>query len=104
MKMKKLIHSLIVVFFCITATPIFIGIASGKTITSDVAQIVAANFFKQNADVSVKTVSLAYTETSSSGEAVYFVFNIIPVGTPPNSCRNSTKRHEYRWFCNHSCR
>ncbi len=74
--MKKLIYSLIVVVFCITATQIFIGVASGKTITSDVAQIVAANFFKQNADKPVKALSLAYTATSSSGDSVYFVFNI----------------------------
>jgi len=42
--MKKLICSLIVVFFGITAI-------LAKTITSDIAQIVAENYFKQIADV-----------------------------------------------------
>ena len=71
--MIKLIYSLIIAAFW---TAVLIPDASAKTITSDVAQTVAVNFFKQNADVEVKTVSLAYTETSSSGEAVYFVFSI----------------------------
>ncbi len=74
--MKKLIYLLAVTFF-------YTSSVVAKTITSDVAQAVAVNFYKQNADVEVKTVSLAYTETSSKGDAVYFVFNIIPVGTPP---------------------
>src|SRR5437899_9561605 len=67
--MKKLIYFLIVFFFYITAI-------TAKTITTDVAQVVAANFFKQYANVQVKAVSLTYTATSSSGEAVYFVYNI----------------------------
>ncbi len=69
--MKKLIYSLIAVVFCTTAI-------IAKTITSDVAQTVAANFFKQNAGVQVKTLSLVYTETSSPGDSVYFVYNINP--------------------------
>ncbi len=50
--------------------------ASAKTITSDVAQAVATNFFKQNSDMQVSSASLAYTATSLSGDAVYFVFNM----------------------------
>jgi len=82
--MKKLIYSLIVAVFCTTAIIAIVPITSGKTITLDVAQTVAVNFYKQNVGTQVNTASLAYTETSSSGDAVYFVFNIIPVGTPPS--------------------
>ncbi len=68
--MKKLINSLILVLFFGAA------ISSAKTITSDVAQTVASNFFKQNAAKPVKTASLIYTGISTSGEAVFFVYNI----------------------------
>ncbi len=74
--MKKLIQSSIIAFFCITAIVAFIPMASGKTVTSDMAQTVAANFFRQNANMTVNSISLAYTETSESGEAVYFAYNI----------------------------
>ncbi len=74
--MKNSIYSSIFAFVCITASVALIPNASGKNITSDVAQTVAANFFKQNANAQVNTVSLAYTETSASGEAVYFAFNV----------------------------
>ncbi len=83
--MKKLIYLLIVAFFYTSAVV-------AKTITSDIARTVATNFFKQNADMEVKTVSLVYTETSESGEAVYFVYNINSSGVRPSSAELSEKQ------------
>ena len=40
------------------------------------AQKLATNFFSQHTNISVINVTLAHTETSSSGDALYYVFNI----------------------------
>ncbi len=72
--MKKITYSFLILVACCNAA--FTPIASGKTISPSAAQTVAINFFKQNADIQVSSASLIYTATSSSGDAVYFVFNM----------------------------
>lgn len=47
-----------------------------KPVTSTVAKNLAIAFYQQHSAKIPQTVSLFYTETSSTGEALYYVFNI----------------------------
>ncbi|MGP8214399.1 MAG: C10 family peptidase [Bacteroidia bacterium] len=67
--MKKLITLLTVCtfgFYSAKATPV----------GANVAQKVATNFFSSISKVAITQVSLAYTETGTYGNALYYVFNI----------------------------
>ncbi|HTA62314.1 MAG TPA: C10 family peptidase [Bacteroidia bacterium] len=52
------------------------GALSAKPITSATAKKVAQNFYTQNTKTEVKSLSLAYTQTSATGTALYYAFNI----------------------------
>jgi len=52
------------------------NIASAIAIKLGVAKEVAENFYKQNSKIIVSSVTLAFTQTSDSGDPDYFVFNI----------------------------
>lgn len=67
--MKKLTY-LLMVFVLGT------NLAHAKSVTLIVAQEVAENFYKQNSKQIISNVSLAYLETTSEGEAVFYAFNI----------------------------
>ena len=47
-----------------------------KPVTPIAAKNLALSFYKQRADMIPQTLTLAYTETSASGEALYYVFNV----------------------------
>jgi hypothetical protein len=53
-----------------------ISIIQAKPVTPITAKNVAVNFYKQHSAKVPQTVTLAYTETSSAGDPVYYVFNI----------------------------
>jgi hypothetical protein len=67
--MKKNIYTLIVFI-------LGISIIQAKPVTPSAAQNLAISFYKQHSEKVPQTVTLAYTETSTTGEAVYYVFNI----------------------------
>lgn len=67
--MKKLLY----LFICFVLGT---SIASANPITLAVAKKVAENFYSKSSEITVSSVTLAFTETSSSGLPVYFVFNI----------------------------
>jgi hypothetical protein len=52
------------------------NLVQAKPIAPASAKNVAISFYKQHSDKVPQTVTLAYTETSSAGEALYYVFNI----------------------------
>src|ERR1700722_16716953 len=54
----------------------FSGAITASTVPVNTAQQVAANFYGQNSPNPVSSITLAYTETDNSGNAVYYVFNI----------------------------
>jgi hypothetical protein len=66
--MKKLNYLLL--FFILGTTVL------ANPVTKNSAQAIGLSFFKQHSSAGVSAMNLAYTETSSSGEPVYFVFNI----------------------------
>jgi len=47
-----------------------------KPITPSLAKKVAQNFYAQNSKIGVNAVTLAYTQTSATGSALYYAFNI----------------------------
>ena len=53
-----------------------ISVMQAKPVTPVTAKNVATNYYKQHSDKVPQTVTLAYTEKSASGDAVYYVFNI----------------------------
>ena len=57
---------------------LILGINSiqAKPVTPNMAKNLAISFYKQHSDKIPGTVTLAYTEKSATGEAVYYVFNI----------------------------
>ena len=67
--MKKIVYAMSVFIAAI-------NIASAKPVTPTSAQTVAENFYKQNSKTVVSSVSLAYTEVSTDGSPVFYVFNI----------------------------
>jgi hypothetical protein len=60
--------------------PLFLMLGAGslcaKPITPALAKKVAQNFYNQNAKADVNAVTLAYTQTSVTGSALYYAFNI----------------------------
>jgi len=50
--------------------------ANAKPVTPKTAQKVAESFYKLNAVIELKTITLAYTELSVSGSPLYYAFNI----------------------------
>jgi len=52
------------------------NIVTATTITPAVAQKVAENFYKEFSKQSLKNSTLAYTEKSSAGDVVFYVFNV----------------------------
>jgi len=71
--MKKLL-TLVAAFF------IGINILCASPVDMKTAQKVAQNFFGGVSSATVSSISLAYTETDGSGNAVYYVFNINGTG------------------------
>ena len=67
--MKK-ITSLLIVFVLGTS------LANATSVTLPVAKSVAENFYKQNTKQLAVSATLAYTASSSSGDAVFYAFNI----------------------------
>lgn len=53
-----------------------IHIIQAKPVTPAVAKSVALTFYKQHSAKIPQTLTLAYTETSASGEALYYVYNV----------------------------
>ena len=66
--MKKVIYLIIFVLGT--------GIINAKPVSPAVAKNLAAIFYKQHSAKIPQTMTLAYTETSPSGEALYYVFNV----------------------------
>ena len=67
--MKKIIY----------ATFIFalgINMANAKPVEPSTAKTIAQNFYKQNSDIAINTITLTRTEFSSNGLPLYFVFDI----------------------------
>jgi hypothetical protein len=52
------------------------GSAFAKPVTPITAKTVAENFYKKNSQIALTTSTLAYTQLSSNGEALYYVYNI----------------------------
>ncbi len=67
--MKKIIYS---IFAC----SLVANIVAANVVLSGTAQTVAENFYRQNAHVQVLNSVLAYTEKTSAGEPIYYVYNI----------------------------
>lgn len=55
---------------------LLINLLQAKPVTPAVAKNLAISFYKQHSAKVPQNVSLAYTETSSTGEALYYVFNV----------------------------
>ena len=53
-----------------------INLIQAKPVIPGIAKNLATSFYKQHSSKALQTVTLAYTETSSTGEPVYYVFNI----------------------------
>ena len=53
-----------------------INLIYAKPVTPVTAKSVAISYYKQHSAKTPETVTLAYTETSPTGEALYYVFNI----------------------------
>ena len=66
-----MIKKIIPLFFVLGA-----GSLCAKPVTPSLAKKVAQNFYSQNAKIKVETVTLAYTQTSATGAALYYAFNI----------------------------
>ncbi|HXU27282.1 MAG TPA: Spi family protease inhibitor, partial [Bacteroidia bacterium] len=60
--------------------PLFLMLGAGslfaKPVTPSLAKKVAQNFYTQNSNKEVKSVTLAYTQKSATGSALYYAFNI----------------------------
>ncbi len=56
------------------------NLVSASPVSSTTAKTVAENFYKQTARTSSAAASLTYTETSNTGQPVYYVFNINTAG------------------------
>jgi hypothetical protein len=67
--MKKILYSIFAITICVNA-------ANAGVVVSNMAQSVATNFYSQNTQKQVSDISLAYTATSSSGEPLYYAFNV----------------------------
>lgn len=52
------------------------NLLQAKPVTPTTAKNVAISFYKQHSAKVPQTVTLAYTETSASGEALYYIFNV----------------------------
>lgn len=55
---------------------LWIHVIQAKPVTPLTARNLATNFYKQHSIKIPRTLTLAYTETSSTGEALYYVFNV----------------------------
>jgi hypothetical protein len=67
--MKKNIYLLIIFI-------LGIHVIQAKPVTPATAKNLAISFYKQHAVKTPQTLTLAYTETSPTGEALYYVFNV----------------------------
>ena len=67
--MKKIIPLLIIAI-------LFTGEIFANNVSSSRAQTVATNFYRQNSTKNIVSVSLAYTEISTEGTPLYYVFNV----------------------------
>ena len=67
--MKKIIYSLAVFI-------LGVSIVNANVVVKGTAQTVAANFYSQTTQKQVSDITLSYTELSSTGDPVYFAFNI----------------------------
>jgi PKD repeat protein len=56
----------------------FVATLKATPIDSNTAKTVAANFYTGNYNVNNPSLSLAYTEKSSEGEAEYYIYNVYP--------------------------
>ncbi|MFI5141044.1 MAG: thiol protease/hemagglutinin PrtT [Bacteroidia bacterium] len=66
-----MIKKIIPLFFLLGAGTLF-----AKPVSPNKAKTVAQNFYTQNSKTEVNSVTLAYTQTSTTGSALYYVFNI----------------------------
>jgi hypothetical protein len=52
------------------------AMANANPVPEHTASVVAANFYKQTYSIDAGVLRLAYTETSSDGQALYYVYNV----------------------------
>ena len=63
-------------FYLLIIFTLSIQFIQAKPVTPTVAKNLAISFYQQHSTKVPQTVSLFYTETSSTGEALYYVFNV----------------------------
>ena len=67
--MKRNFYSSLILMLCI-------NLVQAKPVIVSIAKNLAITFYKQHSTKNPQTIALAYTENSSVGEALYYVFNI----------------------------
>jgi PKD repeat protein len=73
---NKTIHSMKRIIPLVIIAIIFSCKTNANPVSSTQAQMAGTNFYKLNTTKNISTVSLAYTEASSGGNPLYYVFNI----------------------------
>ena len=67
--MKKILYSLIAIL-------LFGSSVNAGVVVTNTALSVASNFYRQNTNKQITNISLVHTELSSTGEPVYYAFNV----------------------------
>jgi len=52
------------------------GVINAKPVGSNTAQAVAKDYYSHNSQKAINAITLAYTETSATGSADYYIFNV----------------------------